>query len=229
MKNNDIVGQRKILFFDTECVPENNNGNLMIFNDKSKNNPPKPKYFEQITWMVYSEKGEFLYYNDYIYNEHNDSYLLGYINMDDNPKRKNPSPNIFTLCELLNHFISDVKNCDIIVAHNLKFDKGKITKALLLECKVKFNPYDKIEFCTMEDISVLNYCKENYKYINHCKEKYKNNEFDCNNIPVKWPKLIELHTLLFHEGLKDDHDALYHSEACAKCFFELKNKGLIII
>ena len=65
MKNNDdIAGQRKILFFDTECVLNNNNGNLMILKDKSKNDPPKPKYFKQISWMVYSENEELLYYKD---------------------------------------------------------------------------------------------------------------------------------------------------------------------
>jgi hypothetical protein len=68
MKNNDdIAGQRKILFFDTECVLNNNNGNLMILKDKSKNDPPKPKYFKQISWMVYSENEERLSHDSFHY------------------------------------------------------------------------------------------------------------------------------------------------------------------
>lgn len=43
----------------------------------------------------------------------------------------------------------------------------------------------------------------------------------------KWPKLAELHTHLFGRPHGDAHDAEADVRACAKCFFELRNRNLI--
>jgi DNA polymerase III epsilon subunit-like protein len=43
----------------------------------------------------------------------------------------------------------------------------------------------------------------------------------------KWPKLVELHKKLFNEGFDGAHGALNDAEACAKCFFRLKERGMI--
>jgi len=44
----------------------------------------------------------------------------------------------------------------------------------------------------------------------------------------KWPSLIELHTKLFDEGFDGAHDALADVKACAKSFFELKEREVIL-
>lgn len=43
----------------------------------------------------------------------------------------------------------------------------------------------------------------------------------------KWPKLEELYKFLFSEEMPDGHDAMVDAKATAKCFFELKRKGLL--
>ena len=43
----------------------------------------------------------------------------------------------------------------------------------------------------------------------------------------KWPKLAELHHHLFGRPHGDAHDAEADVRACAKCFFELRRRGLI--
>jgi DNA polymerase III epsilon subunit-like protein len=43
----------------------------------------------------------------------------------------------------------------------------------------------------------------------------------------KWPSLEELHILLFGDTFESAHSALADVRACAKCFFELKRRGVI--
>ena len=43
----------------------------------------------------------------------------------------------------------------------------------------------------------------------------------------KWPKLIELHEILFEEGFENAHDAFADISATAKCFFELLKRKVI--
>lgn len=43
----------------------------------------------------------------------------------------------------------------------------------------------------------------------------------------KWPKLAELYYILFEEDLIDAHGALVDVQTTAKCFFKLKEQGII--
>ena len=43
----------------------------------------------------------------------------------------------------------------------------------------------------------------------------------------KWPTLDELHRKLFNTGFEDAHDASVDINATAKCFWELKRRGVI--
>lgn len=45
----------------------------------------------------------------------------------------------------------------------------------------------------------------------------------------KWPKLEELYALLFGTEFAGAHDAGVDAAACACCFFELKNRGVIAV
>ena len=42
----------------------------------------------------------------------------------------------------------------------------------------------------------------------------------------KFPRLEELYEVLFKQQMKDAHNALADVEACAKCFFELMERGI---
>jgi hypothetical protein len=43
----------------------------------------------------------------------------------------------------------------------------------------------------------------------------------------KWPTLAELYYTLFRASFMDEHNAAADVSACARCFFELKNLGVI--
>jgi DNA polymerase III epsilon subunit-like protein len=98
------------------------------------------------------------------------------------------------------------KKARVIVAHNLGFDEAVITAEFLrlgLE-----PPFDgKKRVCTMQQTT----------------------EF-C-GLPgprgFKWPKLQELHEILFGVEPINSHDAKADALACAKCFFKLKKMRII--
>jgi len=107
---------------------------------------------------------------------------------------------------VLKEFKKGVDEAKIIVAHNISFDE-MIMGAELLRKKHEHKLFDRPKICTMQ--SSTDYCKIE-------------NEFG-----YKWPKLIELHHKLFDEGFDGAHDALADVKACARCFFELKKRGVI--
>jgi len=43
----------------------------------------------------------------------------------------------------------------------------------------------------------------------------------------KWPTLCELHIKLFGEDFEDAHDAIVDISITKKCFWELRNRGII--
>ena len=47
------------------------------------------------------------------------------------------------------------------------------------------------------------------------------------NYGYKWPKLSELHFKLFDDEFREAHNATVDIAACAKCFWELKRRGII--
>jgi DNA polymerase III epsilon subunit-like protein len=66
---------------------------------------------------------------------------------------------------------------------------------------------DKSKICTMERTTDFCAIKGFYGY--------------------KWPKLSELHYKLFDFHFEEAHNASIDVKATAKCFWELKNMGLI--
>lgn len=102
--------------------------------------------------------------------------------------------------------------CHAIVAHNLAFD-SKVTAAEFLrlgfeeQADILIPNHSPLKICTME--STVDFCKIPGKY------------------GYKWPKLIELHQMLFGCDFDGAHAALSDVAATAKCFFELVRLGVI--
>lgn len=110
------------------------------------------------------------------------------------------------LKKILQKFSRDVIISDLIIAHNMRFDE-KIVGA---EFHRKHMPQmldKKNRFCTM--LSSTKFCQIPSEYGN------------------KWPKLSELHKILFNKEFVDEHDAGADAAACARCFFELKKLEVI--
>lgn len=111
------------------------------------------------------------------------------------------------LAEVLAAFSEDLKEAEVIVGHNVSFDRSVVTAEF---ARAKQNaPILGLPFhCTMK--ASADVCK----------------------IPstrgrgFKWPSLTELHKHLFSEEFEDTHDALVDTQACARCYFELKRQGL---
>jgi DNA polymerase III subunit epsilon len=111
-----------------------------------------------------------------------------------------------SLESVLRRFTELASEAKVLVAHNMSYDE-KIIGAEFLR-KGWLNIIDtKQRFCTMQSSTA--YC----------------------NIPgrygPKWPSLEELHYKLFEEGFDDAHDAMVDISITAKCFWELKHRGVI--
>ena len=112
------------------------------------------------------------------------------------------------LLPVLNYFSEKVRLSDEIVGHNMSYDMNvigaELVRARMSEIFVGRSTYD-----TM--IHGTNLCK----------------------IPglragsYKWPKLSELHQFLFNTPLEQTHTALDDIRQTAKCYFEMKKRGVL--
>jgi DNA polymerase III epsilon subunit-like protein len=113
----------------------------------------------------------------------------------------------FDLGAVLTVFAKRVREADLIVGHNISFDR-KIVGAELCRLGIKDTLHGKERICTM------------FKSIKFC------------NIPGKYgrpkcPQLQELHVKLFGEEFAEAHSSLADIQATARCFFALVEKGVI--
>ncbi|MBF4509051.1 MAG: 3'-5' exonuclease [Aeromicrobium sp.] len=93
------------------------------------------------------------------------------------------------------------------IAHNASFDGSVIAAEFLRQnWQPPFEPRTMI--CTME--LSTDYCR-----------------LPGGPRGYKWPKLEELYRVLFGEDFDGAHDAGFDTAACARCFFELKNRGVL--
>jgi len=111
-----------------------------------------------------------------------------------------------------------LRQADLMVCHNLDFDI-KYVRHLMernideLSDEARSAFYlDLPGYCTMKDKAVVKFCGL----------KNKANR-------QKWPKLIELHQILFKEGFDSAHDAFADISATKRCFFELLNLNIITL
>ncbi|MFA7663153.1 MAG: 3'-5' exonuclease [Patescibacteria group bacterium] len=109
---------------------------------------------------------------------------------------------------VLGEFNNLVEQADFLVAHNISFDE-MIVGAEFLRNNMANSLVFKQKICTKE--MSTNFCAipsaNGYG-------KYK------------WPKLSELHIKLFGTEFEDSHNSKADVEATAKCFWEMKSRGI---
>lgn len=110
------------------------------------------------------------------------------------------------LQEILRKFQQLAHEADFLVAHNMSFDEKIIGSELIRAGISNFIPAKK-RICTMQ--RATDFCRIEGPY------------------GYKWPKLTELYFRLFGNGFVEKHDAAVDIEATAKCFWELKRRGII--
>lgn len=113
--------------------------------------------------------------------------------------------------EVISKIWDDLKTCDVLVAHNILFDKNILLSELhrygLAEPIHKINSMK--SFCTSKGCA------------NITRLRYNSNKF-------KQPKLSELYRFLFEKDMADAHDALVDTKALVQCFMELRKRRLIV-
>lgn len=114
-----------------------------------------------------------------------------------------PMPKALTL------FIEHYRKCRYMIAHNMAFD-FKIVGAEMLRYQQNTGGYRLPKICTMEAST------------NFCRLPGKGRGY-------KWPKLEEVHRILFQQEFDGAHDALADVKACARVFFELKRRKIIVL
>lgn len=193
--------EKYYLFIDTETtgLPDDYNAPLTDFT-----NWPR---IVQISYVLCDEKEELIAEADFIiqpdgFNIPIDSTKIHGISQQEAIK------NGFNLISVLQHLAALISRVDFVIGHNIAFDE-KIIGSEFLRNDFK-NPIEaKKKFCTMIFGT---------EYIN-----------SINKQTTKWPRLSELYEKLFHNQFDYAHNALQDSKATAKCFWELKRRGVIKI
>ena len=197
----------KILIFDTETT------GLPTERNASYKEPDKWPHIVQLSFILYdTDLMKLVSVHDYI------------IRIPDNIKITAESQAIHGIspsrCRrkgipikiALEEFIECQHAADILVAHNISFDKRVILAAC---CREKMKPgffsngKQKPEYCTMQqtkDIPIV------------IGENSKGEKFN------KYPTLTELHQYLFNGDMpKSQHDALADILICLRCYVQLVN------
>ena len=110
------------------------------------------------------------------------------------------------LADALSALEGAVARARLLVAHNLEFD-AKVMRAEYVRAGLATRLPSLTPVCTM--LSSTDYCRLPGKY------------------GFKWPSLQELYGRLFDAEMIAGHDALVDARACARCFFELRHRGVI--
>jgi DNA polymerase III epsilon subunit-like protein len=162
----------------------------------------------QLAWLVYDDDGEELAAQSHIISPNGfkipkEAEMIHGISTEKAIREGIP---LELALSKFSHFAERQK---FIVGHNLDFDVCVIQA----ECsRIKFPMIlPPIEMCTMRSKDIVQFCQLP-------KPKGKG---------YKWPKLCELHQQVFGEGFEGGHDALKDAAMCAKCFFKLREMGVI--
>jgi DNA polymerase III epsilon subunit-like protein len=115
-----------------------------------------------------------------------------------------------SLHKVLPEFNADVEKATTIIAHNLDFDLPSVNTEFM-RCKLETDLLKKQRFCTMKTPKIISYCRLP----------------SPSGRGYKWPTLTQLHVQLFETEFTDSHKAGADVEACAKCYFELRRRGII--
>jgi DNA polymerase III epsilon subunit-like protein len=187
------------LFFDTETT-----GLPRSWNAPAEDVENWPRLV-QLAWIMYDEKGKQTGEGNTIIRPD------GFIIPEDASRvhgitTKRAMEDGIPVRRVLEIFRDKIGESAFLVAHNIDFDE-KIVGAEFVRAKILHDFQKKKKICTMK--SSVDFCA----------------------IPssrgYKWPQLSELYMKLFGESFKGAHDASADIAATAKCFWELKKRGVL--
>ncbi len=112
------------------------------------------------------------------------------------------------LLPVLKEFSEHISRAEKVVGHNVDFD-DKIIASEFYRAKIPNVLATANKVCTMK--SSVDVCR-----------------IDNGRGSYKWPNLSELHRYLFQEDFAEAHNAMIDVLACARCFYEIKKRGINI-
>lgn len=189
------------LFFDTETTGLPRNWNAPL---SDLDNWPR---LVQIAWLQYDNKRRKLLERNYIIKPEGFTIPPDASQVHGITTTRAKRDGV-ALKKVLREFSMLIDKSSLLVAHNMAFDK-KIVGAEFLRKGINNNLTQTQKICTMEASTPFCKLPGNYGY--------------------KWPKLTELHFTLFNNEFEEAHNAAVDITACAKCFWELKRRGIIKI
>lgn len=189
----------KILFFDTET-----NGLPKRWDAPAREVDNWPRII-QLAWLVMDETGKVFRKQSHLIKPDGWEVPVEKFWVDHGYTQGKSEQLGIPMRNALDIFLADHDQCDYMVAHNMNFDRPIIGAEII---RYNRNALAKPkQICTMLEGTLV--CK----------------------IPgprgYKWPKLEELHKVLFGAGFEGAHDALNDIVATSKCFFELVNRKII--
>ncbi len=161
----------------------------------------------QIAWVYFDDAGKEIARNSKIIKPE------GFIIPDESSRIHGITTEIaerkgVLLEKTLKEFMEMINRSKFLIAHNMSFDE-KIIEAEFIRKKIPKSLFQPKKICTKE--IATEFCKIPGSY------------------GYKWPTLSELHIKLFDNDFQDAHNALVDVSICAKCFFELKKKGIVSV
>jgi len=187
------------LFFDTETTGLPLNWKAPV---TDLSNWPR---LGQLAWVLYDNSGNLVSGSDHIIKPEDFTIPVNAAAIH-GITHERASMEGTPLSMVLSEFLSCINKSEILVAHNMSFDE-KIVGAEFLRQNMPNAIPQKNRICTM--MKSTNFCKLQGPY------------------GYKWPKLSELHYILFGSDFAEAHNAAVDIQVTAKCFWELKHKGII--
>jgi len=201
----------QILFFDTETT------NLPQFK-KPNHDPSQPKIL-QLGAILADESGEVVEEFSTLV-QIGDSPINPYALAAHGISAKKANEEGISPLAAFIKFHELASSCDALACHNFNFDIKliQITSAQVAPFFVESDAADLM----MSDIEELPYYCTMASTISYC-----NLPFPSGRKGKKFPKLEELHRILFEENFEGAHDAMADVRATMRCYFELKKLGVM--
>ena len=120
--------------------------------------------------------------------------------------------------EVLPEFVNIIRGADLIVAHNMAFDKTVLLSEMIrIDSRLVMDWWPRFEYCTCEGTKTL------------CALPQPVGRPVRVNDPYKKPKLVELYKHLFPERAADFpfHSATGDTECLTQCFLELLRRRVV--
>ena len=181
--------------------------NFLFFDTETTGFPPKAR-MTQLAFMLVREDGEVIDSFKSLIKPDGWEVPKDKFFIDNNMSTERCRAEGIPVFDALRRLQDNLKLASVKVAHNINFDNKIILKELQ-GAKITHQLFQfKKGFCTMA--TSTEFCQLPGKYKNY-----------------KWPKLEELHRILFKEEFDGAHDAMGDVKAMARCFFELDRIGVI--